>query len=65
LRLRTDAARRYKTVENATAVLWKMLMVVQTNFRRLKSPDLLPEVYRGEKFEDGVKKSPKTSEIAA
>lgn len=27
LRLRTDAAKRFKKVENATAVLWKMLLV--------------------------------------
>lgn len=65
LRLRTDAAKRYKKVENATAVLWKMLMVVQNNFRRLKSPDLLPEVYRGEHYEDGIKKSSECSEVAA
>ncbi|MGH7405691.1 MAG: IS256 family transposase, partial [Candidatus Methylomirabilales bacterium] len=35
LRLRTDAAKRFKRVENATAVLWKMLLVAQGRFRRL------------------------------
>jgi len=65
LRLRTDAAKRYKKVENATAVLWKMLMVVQNNFRRLNSPDLLPDVYRGEPFKDGIRKTSKPNEIAA
>ena len=29
LRLRTDAAKRYKKVENATAVIWKMLLVAE------------------------------------
>jgi transposase-like protein len=56
LRLRTDAAKRYKRVDNATAVIWKMLMVVQSNFRRLKSPELLLEVYVGEKYVNGEKK---------
>jgi putative transposase len=65
LRLRTDAAKRYKKVENATAVLWKMLMVVQNNFRKLKSAELLPEVYQGERYEDGIKKSSKPNEVAA
>ena len=27
LRLRTDAAKRYKRVDRATAVIWKMLMI--------------------------------------
>lgn len=65
LRLRTDAAKRYKKVENATAVLWKMMMVVQNNFRKLKSADLLPYVYQGEQYEDGIKRSSNLSEVAA
>ena len=39
LRLRTDAAKRYKKVERATAVIWKMLMIAQKNFRKLNAPD--------------------------
>ena len=65
LRLRTDAAKRYKKVENATAVLWKRMMVVQNNFRKLKSADLLAEVYQGEQYDDGIKRSSKPSEVAA
>ena len=53
LRLRTDAARRYKKVENATNVIWKMLMIAETRFRRLRSPDLVRDVYLGKKYEDG------------
>ena len=36
LRLRTDAAKRYKRVDRAIAVIWKMLMVAEQRFRRLK-----------------------------
>ena len=46
LRLRTDAAKRYKRVDRATAVIWRLLMVAEQRFRRLKGADLLPEVYQ-------------------
>ena len=36
VRLRTDAATRFKKVAKATAVIWKMLMVAEQTFRRLK-----------------------------
>jgi len=36
LRLRTDAAKRYKKVNNATALIWKMLLVA---FSPLPEPD--------------------------
>jgi len=35
LRLRTDAAKCHKKVENATAVIWKMLLLAQQRFHRL------------------------------
>ena len=38
LRLRTDAAKRYKRVDRATTVIWNMLMVAEKRFRRLKPP---------------------------
>jgi len=47
LRLRTDAAKRYRKVENATAVIWKMLMLAERRFRRLDAPEKLMEVYLG------------------
>lgn len=53
LRLRTDAARRYKKVENATTVIWKMLMIAERRFRRLRSPELVRDVYLGRKYKDG------------
>ena len=46
LRLRTDAAKRYKRVERATALIWKLLMVAEKRFRRLRGRELLPEVYQ-------------------
>jgi len=45
LRLRTDAAKRYKKVENATAVIWKMLLLAEQKFRRLDAPEKLMQVY--------------------
>jgi putative transposase len=45
LRLRTDAAKRYRKVENASAVIWKMLMLAEQRFRRLDAPEKLKLVY--------------------
>lgn len=53
VRLRTDAAKRYKRVSNATAMIWKLLRVAEKSFRRLKGHDLLPEVFQGKQFVDG------------
>lgn len=54
IRLRTDAAKRIKKVENATAMIWKLLCVAEKNFRALKGYWLLPKVYSGKRFVDGV-----------
>jgi len=54
LRLRTDAAKRFKRVERATAVIWKMLMVAQKRFRRLNAPELLAKVYAGVRYLNGI-----------
>jgi len=53
LRLRTDAAKRFKKVENATAAIFKLLLVVEKHFRRLNSPELMREVCLGVRFENG------------
>jgi transposase-like protein len=45
LRLRTDAAKRYKKVESATTVIWKMLLLAEQRFHRLDSPEKLTQVY--------------------
>jgi len=54
LRLRTDAAKRYKKVSSATAVIWKMLLVVEKRFRKLDAPEKMKQVFLGVEFEDGV-----------
>jgi putative transposase len=61
-RLRTDAAKRFRVVKNATAVIWKMLLVAEQAFRRVKHPELMPAVYRGGTFIDGL---PVNKEVAA
>lgn len=53
VRLRTTAAKRYKKVENATAVLWKTLLIAEQSFRRLNAPHRLVEVVAGVTYEDG------------
>jgi transposase-like protein len=47
LRLRTDAAKRYKKADNATAVIWKMLLLAERRFRRLDAPEKLALVSLG------------------
>jgi transposase-like protein len=65
LRLRTDAAKRYKRVDRATAVIWKMLLVAERRFHRLKAPDLLRDVYLGVVYVDGVRARTTAQEVAA
>lgn len=54
VRLRTDAARRFKKVQNATAMIWKLLQVAEKSFRLLKGCWLLSDVYEGKRFVDGA-----------
>ena len=53
VRLRTSAAKRFKKVESATALIWKLLTVAEKRFRKLDAPHLLRDVLDGRKFEDG------------
>jgi putative transposase len=55
VRLRTTAGKRYKRVESATALIWKLLQVAESHFRRLNAPELLPAVYAGVQYVDGVR----------
>ena len=55
VRLRTTAAKRFKKVENATALIWKILQVAESTFRRLKGAELLPAVYAGAQYVDGMR----------
>lgn len=58
VRLRTNAAKRYKKVSNATCLIWKVLMVAQNRFRKLDAPELLVEVYHGRRYLNGLPTSP-------
>lgn len=53
VRLRTAAAKRYKKVESATALIWKVLCVAERRFRTLNALELLPGVYADAVFTDG------------
>jgi putative transposase len=55
VRLRTAAAKRFKRVENATAVIWKTLLIAEKTFRRLDSPELLADVASGVVYVNGVR----------
>ena len=65
LRLRTDAARRYKRVDRAIAVIWKMLMVAGKRFRRLQAPELMEDVYLGAQYVDGIAVEATAEKVAA
>ena len=68
VRLRTAAGKRYRKVANATALIWRMLLVAERSFRRLDHLELLAEVAEGATYEDGVRVArvePTTAEAAA
>jgi hypothetical protein len=54
--LRADAAKRFKKIQNATAMIWKLLQVAEKNFRTLKGYWLLRDVYFGKTYVGGVAK---------
>ena len=61
--LRTTAAKRFKRVESATALIWKLLLVAEKRFRRLDAPHLLKDVFEGRKFEDGKPSQPNSGRM--
>ena len=65
LRLQTDAAKRYRRVDRAIAVIWKMLMVAERRFRRLKAPELMKDVYLGAEYKDGIVINTTLEKVAA
>jgi transposase-like protein len=65
VRLRTAAAKRYKKVANATAVIWKVLLLAERRFRKLNAPHLLKDVFEGERYVDGVRESKQKNRTAA
>jgi transposase-like protein len=60
VRLRTDAAKRYKRVDNASALIWKILRLAERRFRKLRAPHLLTAVAAGVEYIDGIRKAPST-----
>jgi transposase-like protein len=54
-RRRTTAAKRVKKVANATALIWRVLLVAERSFRRLEHPQLLAEVAEGAKYQNGIR----------
>ncbi len=54
VRLRTSAAKRFKKVDSATALIWKTLLVVEQHFRKLNAPHLCNAVYNGAVYRDGI-----------
>jgi len=65
VRLRTSAAKRFKKVANATALIWKVLMVAESRFRRLQAPELVAEVAEGAKYVDGIRVTRGQRRVAA
>jgi transposase-like protein len=62
VRLRTSASKRFKKVESATAMIWKLLQIAEKSFRKLNSPELLPAVYEGKEFKNGIAVKTKTED---
>jgi transposase-like protein len=65
VRLRTTAAKRFKKVENATALIWKILQVAESAFRRRKGAELLSAVYVGAQYVDGLLQAVSTQQRRA
>jgi hypothetical protein len=52
VRLRTSVAKRFKRVENATALVWRLLLVVEHHCRKLNAPHRCAEVFAGVAYRD-------------
>ena len=63
--LRVDAARQFRRMGRAIAVIWKMLMVAESRFRvTLNAPELIEEVYQGAIYKDGIVIESEPEEVA-
>ena len=54
-----------KCVDRAIAVIWKMLMVGEGRFRRLKTSELMRDVFQGATYNDGVVTTTMTEKVPA
>jgi putative transposase len=62
VRLRTDAAKRFKKVVERDGVDLADILVAERRFRRLDAPEQLAAVYDERKFQDGkLVKTPKAA----
>ncbi len=52
-------------LDRAIAVIWKMLMVAEQRFRRLKAPELIEDVYLGAQYADGIAIESTAEKVAA
>lgn len=64
VRLRTGAARRFKRVDNATAILWKLLMIAECGFKPFDAVHLLEDVAAGCEYVNGIPKPEPRSHVA-
>lgn len=64
VRLRTGAARRFKKIENATAVIWKLLMIAETRFKTYDAVHMLEDVANGQEYVNGQPKDHPRTEAA-
>ena len=39
---------------NATMLIWKVLRVAESRWRKLDAPDLMKDVYEGREFSEGM-----------
>jgi transposase-like protein len=51
--LRTSTAKRFKKTENATAMLWRLLMLAESLFRKMHAPELVAKVAARVRYENG------------
>jgi transposase-like protein len=58
VRLRTTAAKRYQRVDNATAMIWRLLLVAEQHFRKLNAPASCRDIYNNKTFVDGEPVTP-------
>ena len=65
VRLRTSAAKRFRRVERATAMIWKVLCVAERAFKTLHAPHRCWEVYHDYRFVDGEPADSSATESAA
>lgn len=65
VRLRTSAAKRFKRVDHAVALIWKLMGVAERHWRVLAAPSRCVEVFRGDRFIDGVPEQLTSTGVAA